>query len=131
MQHIVFLCLECINYKALINGDRKVTNDAAPIKCDISLGPAWFRFLGDAGTKMPTSCVPHSRCGTRATGWLNGVHPTVAEGTVTRPVCFSWSGNCCKWAINIRVRNCGVYFVYYISGTPPAHPCSLRYCGTD
>ena len=77
---------------------------------------------------MPTACVPINRCNTRATGWLNGNHPTVADGQVTRQVCFHWSSNCCYWLTNIQVRNCGEYFVYLLSGTPA---CSLRYCGTD
>lgn len=77
---------------------------------------------------MPTACVPINRCNTRATGWLNGNHPTVADGQVTRQVCFHWSSNCCYWSTNIQVRNCGEYFVYLLSGTPA---CSLRYCGTD
>ncbi|XP_078382719.1 pancreatic secretory granule membrane major glycoprotein GP2-like [Oculina patagonica] len=120
---------ECYNYQALIDGDRKTTYGPSR-GCDRFLGPAWFRFLGDAGTKMPTTCVPNSRCGTHASGWLNATHPTVEEDQVTRPVCFSYA-NCCQWAINIQVRNCGDYFVYRFSGTPPANPCHLRYCGTD
>lgn len=79
---------------------------------------------------MPTSCVPGYRCGTQATGWLNGTHPTVADGKVTRQVCFRWD-SCCQWAINIQVRNCGDFFVYYIDGTPQEHPCHLGYCTTD
>ena len=77
---------------------------------------------------MPTACVPINRCNTRATGWLNANHPTVADGQVTRQVCFHWNSNCCYWSTNIQVRNCGEYFVYLLSGTPG---CSLRYCGTD
>ncbi|XP_078382687.1 uncharacterized protein LOC144665329 isoform X1 [Oculina patagonica] len=121
---------ECISYQALTDGGRKNTAGGA-IECDSSLGPGWFRFLGDAGTKMPTSCVPAYRCGTHAPGWLNGAHPTVTEGKVTRQVCFNWGNNCCTWTINIQVRNCGDFFVYYFKGTPPEHSCNLRYCGAD
>jgi hypothetical protein len=78
---------------------------------------------------MPTSCVPDWRCGTHATGWLNGTHPTVADGKVTRKVCYSYSGNCCYWSNNIEVVNCGQYYVYKLSTTP--HSCYLRYCGSD
>ena len=122
---------ECTNYQALTSADRKVTHGSSPLLCDSLLGPAWFRFEGNEGTKMPTSCVPAYSCGTHSTGWLNGAHPTVADGKVTRQVCFSWSSNCCTWSINIQVRNCGDYFIYYISGTPPKHRCALRYYGTD
>ena len=40
--------LECIHYQALTSGDRRETNDVHPLLCDKDLGPAWFRFLGDA-----------------------------------------------------------------------------------
>ena len=77
---------------------------------------------------MPTSCPPMQMCDTHAPGWINGEHPTVADGKVTREVCFHWSSNCCNWSTNIHVQNCGTYYIYYLSGTPG---CSFRYCGTD
>ncbi|CAH3157496.1 unnamed protein product [Pocillopora meandrina] len=119
---------ECQNPASLTEANRKETFTGV-LLCDNSLGPNWFRFQGAAGNKMAATCVPTYRCGTHATGWLNGVHPTVSEGIVTRQVCFNWSGGCCVWSINIQVRNCNGYFVYYISGTPPVHPCHLRYYG--
>ncbi|XP_067047504.1 uncharacterized protein [Acropora muricata] len=122
---------ECQNYQVLSNADRKVTNDDNPLLCDNTLGPAWFRFQGDAGTKMPTSCISSNQCGTHATGWLSGAHPEKHEGNVTRRVCFHWSSNCCRWSVNIQVRNCSGYYLYYFSGTYPGHQCHLRYCGTD
>lgn len=126
--------VECQDYQNLTSSYRKTTHvtvDAANTYCDQSLGPGWFRFQGDAGTKMPTSCVSENHCGTNAAGWLNGAHPTVAEGQVSKQVCFTWLSNCCHFAINIQVRNCGFYFVYFISGTLPSNPCYLGYCGTD
>ncbi|CAH3188038.1 unnamed protein product [Porites lobata] len=76
-----------------------------------------------------TSCPPTDRCNTAATGWLNGGHPTVADGQVNRTVCFHYvTSGCCEWSTNIKVRNCGSYYVYYLSGTPT---CNLGYCGTN
>jgi len=120
---------DCQNYQSLTSADRKVTYTFNPYdKCDRGLGPDWFRFQGSAGTRMPTSCPPINRCHTDATGWLNGGHPTVADGQVTRQVCFHWNSNCSYWSTNIQVRNCGSFYVYYFNGTPT---CSLRYCSTD
>ena len=124
----VLFSSECHTYQRLASADRKVTNGSSNIVCDNLLGPGWFRFQGAAGTRMPTSCPPTWRCGTHATGWLNGGHPTVADGNITRQVCFHWSSNCCHWSTNIQVRNCGSFYVYYFHGTPACH---LRYCGTD
>ena len=96
--------------------------------CDNSLS-GWYRFGGGAGTKMPTSCVSIARCGTYGTGWMNGAHPTVADGKVTRKVCYHWSSNCCRWSNNIEVVSCGQYYVYKLS--PPSAGCTLGYCGSD
>ncbi|XP_068725844.1 oncoprotein-induced transcript 3 protein-like [Montipora capricornis] len=122
---------ECKNYQTLSDGFRKVTTSvSSPVQCDNNLKPNWYRFVGAAGSKMPTSCVPANKCGSHATGWLSGDHPTVQEGIVTRKVCFSyWS--CCNWSINIQVRNCGDFYIYKINSTPSEHPCHLVYCGTD
>ena len=119
--------LECQTYQTLTSSKRKATWATTSVECDSSKS-GWYRFTEGAGRKMPTACVPINRCNTRATGWLNGNHPTVADGQVTRQVCFHWSSNCSNWSTNIQVRNCGEYFVYLLSGTPG---CSLRYCGTD
>ena len=88
----------------------------------------WHRFVGDAGTKMPTQCVPGYRCGTVLSGWLQGGHPTLADGEVSSEVCFTRGGDCCKKSIDINVKDCGSYFIYKLR-KPPA--CALRYCGTD
>ncbi|XP_078357282.1 LOW QUALITY PROTEIN: uncharacterized protein LOC144642166 [Oculina patagonica] len=118
---------ECSNYTYLEEGDRAVGNsNKRPIKCDRSLREGWYRFRGNAGNEMASSCPPKQRCGTRAPGWLNGSHPSVAEGTVQRQVCFHWSTGCCQWESNTQVRNCSGFYVYRLKA-PPA--CSLRYCG--
>ncbi|XP_073250793.1 uncharacterized protein [Porites lutea] len=122
------LASECQNYGSLNSGDRKITYTSSSYYCDNRIGRGWFRFEGSAGTRMPTSCPPYYRCNTAATGWLNGGHPTAADGQVSRTVCFHWTSSCCEWSINIKVRNCGSYYVYYLSGTPY---CDLRYCGTN
>ena len=93
-----------------------------------SLGPGWFRFQGSAGTRMATSCPAHQRCVTNNSGWLNGGHPSVADGQVTSTVYFRGYSHCFYYSTNIKVRNCGSYYVYYLSGTPA---CNLRYCGTN
>ena len=74
---------------------------------------------------MADRCVPRLHCGTLYPGWLSGAHPTAAQGVVTRRVCFSSSSNCCNWFNNIRLKNCGAYFVYELPRTPI---CPARYC---
>ena len=125
--HLPFL--ECLSYSELTNVERRLTAAIDVSLCDVhSLVPGWFRFHGDAGTKMPTFCPPRRSCGTHVPGWLNGAHPTMAEGQVTRQVCFHWDYGCCQWTINIQVRNCHSYYVYYLIKAPTCH---LVNCGTD
>ena len=123
----LILAVECTNYSSLTSDDRKTTYIAKSRQCDRNLN-GWYRFQGAAGTRMPTSCPPTWRCGTAGSGWLNGVHPTVADGRVTRQVCFDWDLNCCWKSTNIQVRNCGSFYVYHFSGS---NGCYHRYCGTD
>ena len=116
---------ECSSYTLLTEADRSVSFKGGA-KCDSGLSTKWYRFSAAAGAAMPESCVPKNQCGTHAPGWLNGKNPTVAEGVVSRQVCYHWSSNCCLWKNNIRVRNCGGFYVYELR-KPPA--CQLRYCG--
>jgi len=124
---LLILAVECTSYSNLTNGDRKTTYIMKSPQCDLNLN-GWYRFQGAAGTKMATSCPPTHRCNTHITGWLNGAHPTVADGKVTRQVCFHGYSVCCKWSRDIEVRNCNAFYVYHFSGTPE---CNLRYCGAD
>ena len=117
---------ECQNYQVLSSADRNINYHTTSAACDSGLS-GWYRFQGAVGTRMATSCPSTHRCNTDATGWLNGGHPTVAEGRTTKTVCFHWHNNCCYYDTNIQVRNCGSFYVYSFSGTPS---CSLGYCGT-
>ena len=72
----------CYDYKNLSEANRKMTY-STPVDselCDYQLPEGWYRFVGAAGTKMPTTRVPAFRCGTNWSGWLNGAHPTVEDG---------------------------------------------------
>ena len=120
--------IECQNYRNLTYRNRKITYGLYWYAlCDWRLS-GWYRFSGAAGRRMATSCPPTERCGSFATGWLYGNHPAVADGQVSRWVCFHWNSDCCLWSRSIKVRNCGAYYVYYLRSTPA---CYLRYCSTD
>nr|XP_058972479.1 uromodulin-like [Pocillopora verrucosa] len=124
----------CYNYRNLSDADRKSTyiTPNGGEKCDgyyssLIFGK-WYRFAGDAGTKMPTQCVPDNRCGAVYSGWLKGGHPTLADGEVFSKVCFTRGGDCCMKSRDIKVKDCGSYFIYKLRKVPG---CALRYCGTD
>ena len=74
------------HYQSLSDASRKsryITPQYQEV-CDDQLSEEWYRFVGAAGTKMPTARVPAFRCGTNWPGWLDGVHPTVKDGKVNR-----------------------------------------------
>ena len=120
----------CYHYKNLTDANRKISYKTPQglWLCDNQLPEGWYRFVGAAGTKMPTTRVPAYRCGTDWSGWLEGSHPTVEDGEVTRTVCFSSRSTGCKYTTLISVKNCGSYFIYKQQQVPG---CNSRYCGTD
>ena len=126
-----FLADPCYSYYNLSDATRKsshATPESGPAFCDNQPLERWYRFVGAAGTKMPTTRVPAYKCGTNWSGWLNGAHPTVEDGEVSRMVCFSNRPTGCKYSIAISVKNCGSFYIYKLT-KPPG--CASRYCGTD
>ena len=125
-----FVADPCYHYQNLSEANRKITYviPHGPGLCDSQLRYGWYRFVGAAGTKMPTTRVPAFRCGTDWSGWLTTAHPTVEDGEVRGKVCFSDRRTGCKQSWNIWVKNCGPYFIYYLEGTTYCDSC---YCGTD
>ena len=118
----------CTNYTVLNEADRAQGNAEPPHnKSDWDLVTGWYRFQGAAGDWMPDKCVPRYRCGTDSPGWLNGSHPTVAEGVVTREACYTDGSDCCSWSSIIKVKNCSSYYVYELQRT--IHWTPSRYCG--
>ena len=123
---------QCFRYQWLNDSDRSVNSGWGGSNCDDGLS-GWYKFGGD-GVKMPASCVPRDRCGAYAPGWMNGTHPTFADGNVTSKVCYHHNNClsclyvCCEISNNTEVVNCGQYYVYKLS-QPPV--CILRHCGSD
>ena len=129
-----FLANLCYNYHNLSDANRKssyVTPISGLALCDEKLPKGWYRFVGAAGTRMPTKRVPAFRCDTDWSGWLDGAHPTVEDGEVQRTVCFSNRPSripICKHSTRILVKNCESYLIYKLFHP---HGCASRYCGTD
>ena len=129
--YLILTADPCYNYQNLSDANRKssyVTPMHGPSLCDKPLFEGWYRFVGAAGTKMPTTSVSAHRCGTYRSGWLNGAHPTVEDGEVRRTVCFDPKPIRCRYLTYILVKNCGSYFIYKLQ---KPSSCPLRYCSTD
>ena len=122
----------CSNYIFLNESNRAMTDAGRSFgNLSDSKLSGWYRFSAGAGTQMAEACPKMYSCSTNSSGWLNGTHPTVAEGIVKRKVCFSqrvsqFFNDCCNQEKTISVRNCGAFYVYLLD--PPNHYYS-RYCG--
>ncbi|KAJ7388647.1 proteinric peroxidase [Desmophyllum pertusum] len=89
----------------------------------------WHRFIDHMTSKpmqLPDSCQDPLTCGTQATGWLRGGHPSPEDYAVLRTVCFSWNGNCCFAEVQAHVRHCYGYYVYKLQ--PTTFGVKARYC---
>jgi len=128
----MFICLVdgCHDYQNLTDAERKY--DYSPVSyspCDNKLdNKGWHRFQGAAGTKMATKSPGMFKCGAPFPAWLDGAHPTLAEGTVRRRVCINRGIKCGKLS-KVDVKNCTSYYIYKFYGSSAA--CNFRYCGTD
>ena len=88
-------------------------------------GDGWYRFTGQAGTKMMETPPGWRNCGTDITGYLTGGHPQPEDGEVTRTVYFDYGSNHLDEPTEVRVINCGGdYYVYYLVDVP----CWRSYC---
>ena len=125
-----FVADPCFHYENLSDANRKISyvTPYGSELCDSQLPEGWYRFVGAAGTKMPTTRVPAYRCSTEWSSWLDDAHPTVEDGEIRRTVCFSDRTTGCKKLRDIFVKNCGSYFIYKLQQPPN---CNSRYCSTD
>jgi len=118
---------ECRDYDVLSEPDRHQSYGRGGYS-DGSLAPSWYRFQSSSYTRMIDSCIPHHRCLTDMPGWLNGGQPTLEDGIVVREACFNGYYNCCYRRVQIRVRECGGFFVYDL---PPSPAGLFRYCAKE
>ena len=124
----------CHRYKTLNSSDRHIDTEVSDILCDSAdvLPQGWYRFEGDAGTRLPTECPPSKRCHTTSPGWVDVARTPLPPVGVRKQifVCFQGVNNddCYHTTKPIDIKNCSSYFVYMLSPIPA---CALRYCGTD
>ena len=103
--------------------------------CDSALKEGWYRFTSSVGGMIPTQKPEPLHCGTVAPVWMVGLHPTQADGEVTRDVCINsrnFRGGCLtKIKAGIKVFNCGSFYVYKLKsifGCPMAYCAGMEFC---
>ncbi|XP_050981012.1 uncharacterized protein LOC127174556 [Labeo rohita] len=124
----------CYKYTVLDDPWRSPDYPYSPqsLMCDYYVNwVGWYRlFINGQSAQMSETCVNELSCSTHAPMWLNGTHPKVEDGVVSRNVCGHWENKCCRFQSNpIKVKACpGGYYVYefvkpnYCSGTYCAAP---------
>ncbi|XP_062410976.1 pancreatic secretory granule membrane major glycoprotein GP2-like [Sardina pilchardus] len=89
----------------------------------------WYRLLYHGQTiRMPEECVRSSACGTAGQLWMNGHHPRLQDGIVTRKICkaLAWRSCCFLRSPPIQVKACpGDYYVYKFVAP---NGCYYAYC---
>nr|XP_022324268.1 von Willebrand factor D and EGF domain-containing protein-like isoform X2 [Crassostrea virginica] len=118
------------NHKPIVEPHRSTQFQPEPtdtLLCDDNLQAGWYAF--DNSDEMPTSCVTQFHCGTHFPLWMQGSHPSVADGIVQRKACSNVYGSsshtCCDFSLDIQVKNCGTFYVYYLQTVPA---CAMAYC---
>ena len=145
---------ECKNYKSLTDSTRKLNvsvtqrfmkvdaTQQGPYKSVDWQGNAWYRVMGDAGTRIPeypftsVQLPGYGHCKTYCPGYLpRGSHPQTPGKLVDNvKVCYNCdykyfnSKTMCNYNdFNaIKIRHCGDYFVYYL--TQHTNGFNSRYC---
>ena len=88
-------------------------------------GKNWYRFTGEAGTKMSENLTEIRHCGTYYSGWLKGSHPESEGKMEERYICFSHPIRECPFKVKIRILNCKNYYLYELENV---RKCNAGYC---
>ena len=127
----------CDQYHSLTDTVRNINHEGEPFysdknSCDDTSpgwkGAGWYRFEDDAGVMMPESYPGLNKCGSGYPGWLQGSHPQGFNETKDVTACFPGSNTECYNSMDIKITNCGDFYVYYL---PEVSYCEDRYCGAD
>ena len=130
----------CDDYNVLNDSTRKMTfysKESKDWTCDNAnvnyrlspdwKGEGWYRVVGPAGTRLAdTPTKGYYYCGTAAARYVQGNHPTKIGETVSTKACYYYVSNLpCHKPQDIKIRNCGEYYLYYL---PETRSCWQGYC---
>lgn len=111
----------CYNYES-VDRPWRANNETGDSICDFYFNwRGWYRlFYYGMNIQMPETCTTGLECNTVVSLFLDGHHPQIEDGVVTRVVCGNYDRNeCCDYKTNlIRVKACpGNYYVYELVNT--------------
>ena len=111
-------CQDSNEIKELSSGDRTIIYDSSTDMCDLTdpeIGndwSKWYKITGNAGNALRVATPPRERCGGQVQAYLIENHPVPSDGVVNRLMCVQTPTNACDRQTQIRVVNCGSFYLY-------------------
>jgi len=117
----------CKSNTKLDDPERSLKSNKTGGYCDTALS-GWYRFSSTAGTKILEHCPGTTNvCGGKYPGWIEGDHPTVYEGEVSRTLRFFRFSCTDDIVMKVGVQNCGHFLAYKFQLAASA-ACDLTVC---
>ena len=125
----------CYNYVALNDPTREIGTASGvsySFKCDNTLAAGWYRFDDGAFGYLPSAPPRSYTCSTQGPMYVPAAHPTQPGQIISAYALVSDNGP--PGPLNISLKHCGSYFVYYlvplVGGYNSASYCgaNVRYC---
>ena len=126
----------CSSYTSVSDASREITiGNYGLSDSSFFSNSTWYRFTdANSFNFLPETAPSYGACGGGNTGWLNGNHPTIAQGQVSSTLCFVVSGvtntNCNIWTTVTAVQ-CFGFFLYNFPYGLPAGMSYPRVCTTN
>lgn len=86
--------------------------------CDVDIISGWYRFVNEVGGEIPGFKKDKYHCRTVAPIWMQGPHPSEANGVVDRAACADFNNmfpGCLSFTT--KVKNCSSFYVLSCSTT--------------
>lgn len=121
------------NYYYPWRDDHSCSTDS-PMGCDYLNTAKWYRFVGGAGTRMPTTPPGYQRCGGQRPGWMAAPHAAVGNHARAAQVCFQTSSSSyCGYRTTIETCTCSYdagSTVTHLYKLPRSYTSYCNYCVT-
>ncbi|XP_067930443.1 oncoprotein-induced transcript 3 protein-like [Watersipora subatra] len=101
------------------------------VNCDNSLNQTWFRFIGEAGTRMLNKCPPLQSCGSHVAIWTDSAHPTEVAVESSGMTYGSWTSGCktSGRTFSLKIMKCSNEPSDFIYKSTITNGCSMSFCG--
>ena len=127
-------CQDSNEIKELSSGDRTINYNSSTDKCDsrdseiANDWSKWYKITGNAGNALRVNTPPRKRCGGEVQGYLNESHPAPRDGVVNLQLCIQNPSDLCYRQKQIRVVNCGSFYLYQLQKLKNNCDLTWRYC---